>query len=422
MGVKFKMEKSMEDMLEQFSENENEEDMYEEATGEKPPTKSLSNKRKAKTGLESILEIYNQHERLVEENKQMKLSVKENKQLKLSLKKLLAAFEELQTTNGTLKQTLEDETKIISDKNIETENRNERITELETSLAEVGGELEGLTVVHATCKLKLQERTENLLDKIYKKDKEVGEMQEKLDTNNTKLNEQVTQLTVIQNHVKVLAEKNKILNDTNQSFEEYKKSIVEQKDCIEKETMDKIYIKDLEIQNLREKCDKTEKILEDKCVVIHSLKEIVLKLEKTELIQGLFDKNSQLSAENCTLEEQVIKKDEENKGMQIKLESVFVMLNERNRRINKSNIILNEQGENIKKLEKSIEAKDKEMQIQKIKINTQNIENEYMSRDINNLNYKNEKEKEEMRQMLLTEMSTVNAEKHNLEEKVKTKK
>merc|ERR1712204_155445 len=255
MGVKFKMEKSIEDMLEQFSENENEneEDMYERATGEKPPTKYLSNKRKAKTGLESILEIYNQHERLVEENKQMKLSVKENKQLKLALNKLLAAFEELQTTNGTLKQTLEDETKIISDQNIETENRNERITELETRLAEVGGELEGLTVVHATCKLKLQERTENLLDKIYKKDKEVGEMQEKLDTNNTKLNEQVTQLTVIQNHVKVLAEKNKTLNDTNQSFEEYKKSIVEQKDCIEKETMDKIYIKDLEIQNLREK-------------------------------------------------------------------------------------------------------------------------------------------------------------------------
>merc|ERR1712204_42993 len=283
----------------------------------------------------------------------------------------------------------------------------------------------GLTVVHATCKLKLQERTENLLDKIYKKDKEVGEMQEKLDTNNTKLNEQVTKLTeshdVIQNYVKVLAEKNKTLNDTNQSFEEYKKSIVEQKDCIEKEAMDKIYIKNLEIQNLREKCDKTEKILEDKCVVNHSLKETVRKLEKTELIQGLFDKNSQLSAENCTLEEQVIKKDEENKGMQIKLESVFVMLNERNRRINKSNIILKEHEENIKKLEKSIEAKDKEMQIQKIKINTQNIENEYMSREINNLNYKNEKAKEEMRQMLLTEMSTVYAEKHNLEEKLKTK-
>merc|ERR1712129_599461 len=166
---------------------------------------------------------------------------------KLSLNKLLAAFEELQTTNGTLKQTLEDETKIISDKNIKTENRNERITELETSLAEVGGELEGLTVVHATCKLKLQEHTENLLDKIYKKDKEVGEMQEKVDTNNTKLNEQVKQLTesheVIQNHVQILAEKNKTLNDTNQSFEEYKKSIVEQKDCIEKETMEKIYIK-----------------------------------------------------------------------------------------------------------------------------------------------------------------------------------
>jgi len=102
-------------MLEQFSENENEneEDMYEEATGEKPPTKSLSpkkslsKKRKAKTGLESIVDIYNQHERLVEENKQMKASVKENKQMRLSLKKLLAAFEELQTTNWTLKQTLE---------------------------------------------------------------------------------------------------------------------------------------------------------------------------------------------------------------------------------------------------------------------------------------------------------------------------
>merc|ERR1712204_165938 len=259
----------------------------------------------------------------------------------------------------------------------------------------------GLTVVHATCKLKLQERTENLLDKIYKKDKEVGEMQEKLDTNNTKLNEQVTQLTeshdVIQNHVKVLAEKNKTLNDTNQSFEEYKKSIVEQKDCIEKETMEKIYIKDLEIQNLREKCD------------------------KTELIQSLFDKNSKLGTENCTLEEQVIKKNEENKGMQIKIESVDVMLKEKNEIINKSNIILKEHGENIKKLEKSIEAKDKEMQIQKIKINTQNIENEYMSREINNLNRKNEKEKEEMRQLLLTEMSTVYAEKHNLEEKVKTK-
>merc|ERR1712129_527519 len=405
--------------------------MYEEATGEKPPTKSLSpkkslsKKRKAKTGLESIVDIYNQHDRLVEENKQMKASVKENKQLKLSLKKLLAAFEELQTTNGTLKQTLEDETKIISDKNIETENRNERITELETRLAEVGGELEGLTVVHATCKLKLQERTENLLDKIYKKDKEVGEMQEKLDTNNTKLSEQVTQLTerhdVIQNYVKVLAEKNKTLNDMNQSFEEYKKSIVEQKDCIEKETMDKIYIKNLEIQNLREKCDKTEKILEDKCVVNHSLKETVRKLEKTELIQSLFDKNSKLSTDNCTLEEQVIKKNEENKGMQIKIESVNFMLNEKNELINKSNIILNEHGENIKKLDKLIEAKDKEIQIQKIKINTQNIENEYMSREINNLNFKNEKEKEEMRQMLLTEMSTVYAEKHNLEEKVKTK-
>merc|ERR1712204_30750 len=283
----------------------------------------------------------------------------------------------------------------------------------------------GLTVVHATCKLKLQERTENLLDKIYKKDEEVGEMQERVDTNNTKLNEQVKQLTesheVIQNHVQILAEKNKTLNDTNQSFEEYKKSIVEQKDCIEKEAMDKIYIKDLEIQNLREKCDKTEKILEDKCVGNHSLKETVRKLEKTELIQSLFDKNSKLSTDNCTLEEQVIKKNEENKGMQIKIESVNVMLNEKNELINKSNIILKEHGENIKKLDKLIEAKDKEMQIQKIKINTQNIENEYMSREINNLNYKNEKAKEEMRQMLLTEMSTVYAEKHNLEEKLKTK-
>jgi len=46
--------------------------------------------------------------------------------------------------------------------------------------------------------------------------------------------------------VKVLAEKNKTLNDTKQSFEEYKKNIEEQKDCSEKETMDRISIKDLE--------------------------------------------------------------------------------------------------------------------------------------------------------------------------------
>jgi len=62
-------------------------------------------------------------------------------------------------------------------------------------LAELGGELEGLTEVHATCKVKLQERTENLLGKIYKKDKEVEEMQEKLYSNNTILNEQVKHLT-----------------------------------------------------------------------------------------------------------------------------------------------------------------------------------------------------------------------------------
>jgi len=199
--------------------------------------------------------------------------------------------------------------------------------------------------------------------------------------------------------VKVLAEKNKTLNDTKQCFEEYKKSI-------EKETMDRISIKDLEIQNLRKKCEKTEKLLEDKCVVNDSLNEKLEKekLEKKELIQSLFDKNSKLSTENHPLEDQVSKRNEENKGMQIRIESVVNTLN----------------GDLIKKLTE-IEAKDKEMQIQKIKINTQNIENEYMSREINNLNYKNEKEKEEMRQMLLTEMSTVYAEKHNLEEKVKTK-
>ena len=143
--------------------------------------------------------------------------------------------------------------------------------------------------------------------------------------------------------MKVLAEKNKTLNDTKQYFEEFKKSIVEQKDCIEKETMNRISIKDLEIQNLRKKCEKTEKLLEDKCVVNDSLNEKLEKekLEKKELIQSLFDKNSKLSTENHTLEDQVSKRNEENKGMQIRIESVVNTLN----------------GDLIKKLTE-IEAKD----------------------------------------------------------------
>merc|ERR1712129_83649 len=287
-------------------------------------------------GTNHITDINNQNESLVEENNQMKLLLKE----------LKAAFKELQTTNGTLKQTLEDKTKIISDSNIETENKNERITELETSLAEVGGELERLNEFHSTCKVKLQERTENLLGKMYKKDKEVEEMQVKLDSDNTILNEHVKQLTeshdVIQNHVKVLAERNKTLNDTRQRFEEYQKSIVEQQDYIENETMDKISIKDLEIQNLRKRCEKTEKLLEDKCVINDSLKETVRKLDKKELIQSLFDKISKLSTDNHSLEDQVTKKNEENKGMQIRIESVDVMLNEKNEIINKSCITVKE--------------------------------------------------------------------------------
>merc|ERR1712129_571551 len=87
------------------------------------------------------------------------------------------------------------------------------------------------------------------------------------------------------------------------------------------------------------------------------------------------------------------KKNEENKGMQIRIESVDVMLNEKNEIINKSCITLNlrlkEHEENIKqnltKKNTEIEAKDKEMQIQKNKINTQNIENETMSKEINHL-------------------------------------
>merc|ERR1712129_562653 len=85
------------------------------------------------------------------------------------------------------------------------------------------------------------------------------------------------------------------------------------------------------------------------------------------------------------------KKNEENKGMEIRIESVDVMLNEKNEIINKSCISLNlrlkEHEENIKqnltKKNTEIEAKDKEMQIQKN--NTQNIENETMSKEINHL-------------------------------------
>merc|ERR1712129_331948 len=86
---------------------------------------------------------------------------------------------------------------------------------------------------------------------------------------------------------------------------------------------------------------------------------------------------------------QVTKKNEENKGMQIRIESVDVMLNEKNEIINISGITLKEHEENIKqyltKENTEIEAQDKEMQIQKNKINTQNIENETMSKEINHL-------------------------------------
>jgi len=190
--------------------------MYEKATGEQPPRKKI------KTGIESVVDaasqnvlkdmnvklssfsaknakmeaklksneeliknltnhtadIYKQHDRQVEESKQMKLSLKKSWRRLKNYRPQMGHWQ-----------------KIISDNNIETGNKNERITELETSLAELGGELEGLTEVHATCKVKLQERTENLLGKIYKKDKEVEEMQEKLYSNNTILNEQVKHLT-----------------------------------------------------------------------------------------------------------------------------------------------------------------------------------------------------------------------------------
>merc|ERR1712129_624129 len=154
-----KKESSTEDMLEQFSDsgNENEEGINEEATGEKPPRK----KRKVKTSFEYVLHAALQNElkditvkltsftaknsnieakiktsdefiknltnHITDINHQNESLFEENNQMKLLLKELKAAFKELQTTNGTLKQTLEGKTKIISDSNIETENKNERI-------------------------------------------------------------------------------------------------------------------------------------------------------------------------------------------------------------------------------------------------------------------------------------------------------
>jgi len=62
------------------------------AKNEKMEAKLKSNEELIKNLTNHTADIYKQHDRQVEENKQMKLS----------LKKLLAASEELQTTNGTL--------------------------------------------------------------------------------------------------------------------------------------------------------------------------------------------------------------------------------------------------------------------------------------------------------------------------------